>query len=259
LRTILVTAASLACFEPALAQDAAPRAALGGLSRAEIEAVSPALEQYGQHQILGDLWRRPELSPRDRSVVTVAVLIARGHRHDMPQQFGLALDNGLTPAELSEIITHLAFYSGWSNGTAAVAVAKDVFAQRAVRPDQLPAATPTPLPLNNAAEAQRAARVSADVGPVSPGLVKFTGELLFNDLWLRPDLAPRDRSLVTISALIASGQFGQLASHLNRAMDNGLTQDQVSDVITQLAFYAGWPNAFSAVPIVKSVFEARQK
>jgi len=70
-------------------------------------------------------------------------------------------------------------------------------------------------------------------------------------------LAPRDRSLVTVSALIASGQLAQLTSHLNRAMDSGLTREQAGEVITHVAFYAGWPNAFSAVPVMKAVFDSR--
>ncbi len=92
---------------------------------------------------------------------------------------------------------------------------------------------------------------------MAPGVVHYTGELLFRDLWLRPALTPRDRSLVTISVLIASGQVAQITYQLNRAMDNGLTKAQASEVLTQLAFYAGWPNVFSAIPIVKSVFEKR--
>jgi 4-carboxymuconolactone decarboxylase len=140
---------------------------------------------------------------------------------------------------------------------AAVAATQGLFAQRGIRADQLPLATPPLLPLDQAAEEQRAIRVQQDVGPVSLGLVQYTGELLFRDLWLRPDLAPRDRSLVTVSALIAAGQVAQITFHLNRAMDNGVTRLQVSEVLTHLAFYAGWPNAMSAVPVVKSVFEAR--
>jgi 4-carboxymuconolactone decarboxylase len=89
--------------------------------------------------------------------------------------------------------------------------------------------------------------------------VQNTTDLLFRDLWLRPALAPRDRSLVTVSALIASGQVAQITYHLGRAMDNGLTQGQASEVLTHIAFYAGWPNAFSALPVVKDVFEKRQK
>ena len=79
---------------------------------------------------------------------------------------------------------------------------------------------------------------------MAPGVVHYTGELLFRDLWLRPALTPRDRSLVTISVLIASGQVAQITYQLNRAMDNGLTKAQASEVLTQLAFYAGWPNVF---------------
>ena len=82
--------------------------------------------------------------------------------------------------------------------------------------------------------------------------------MLFRDLWLRPGLAPRDRSLVTVSALVATGQIAQIPYHLNRAMDNGLTQDQASEALTQLAFYAGWPNVFSAMPVFKEVFTSRQ-
>ena len=89
--------------------------------------------------------------------------------------------------------------------------------------------------------------------------MQYTTDVLFRDLWLHPDLAPRDRSLVTVSALIASGQVAQITYHLNRAMDNGLTQAQAGEVIGHLAFYAGWPNAFSALPVAKSVFESRAK
>lgn len=225
----------------------------------DVRAVSPALEHYTKGALLDGLWRRPELSPRDRSVVTVAALIARLQTIEMPFHFAWALDNGVKPSELSEIITHLAFYSGWANAMSAVAVAKDIFRQRGVGIDQLPPAKDKLLPLNEEAEAQRATQVGNNFGEVAPGLVQNTTELLFRDLWLRPALAPRDRSLVTVSALIAAGQVAQIAYHLNRAMDNGLTQPQASEVVTHIAFYAGWPNAFSALPVVKEVFERRKK
>src|SRR5437879_13216747 len=105
-----------------------------------------------------------------------------------------------------------------------------------------PISSPQPLPLNEAAEAQRASRNEQQFGAVAPGVLQYTTDVLFRDLWLRPDLAPRDRSLITVSALIASGQVAQMPYHLNRAMDNGLTQAEASEVFTQLAFYAGWPN-----------------
>ncbi|HYF86160.1 carboxymuconolactone decarboxylase family protein [Azospirillum sp.] len=227
------------------------------LTSEDLRAVSPALEKYAQAAVDGDLWKRPGLSPRDRSIVTVAALIARNQQIGMPRHVNLALDHGVKPGELSEIITHLAFYSGWANAMAAVAVTKDVFAQRRIAADQLPPASPEPLPLDEAAEARRTAGVAQNFGAVAPGVVQYTTEVLFRDLWLRPDLAPRDRSLVTVSALIASGQVAQIPYHLNRAMDNGLTREQASEALTHLAFHAGWPNAFSALPVFKEVFEKR--
>jgi 4-carboxymuconolactone decarboxylase len=222
----------------------------------DITAVAPALEKYAQGP-LADLWKRLGLTPRDRSIVTVAALIARNQTIEMPHYFNLALDNGVKPREISEIITHLAFYSGWANAMSAAAVAKTVFAERKIGADQLPAASPVLLPLGKDAEAKRAAAVEQQFSKVSPGLVQNTTDVLFRDLWLRPDLAPRDRSLVTVSALIASGQSAQITYHLNRAMDNGLTPEEAGEVVTHLAFYSGWPNAFSALPVVKDVIEKR--
>jgi 4-carboxymuconolactone decarboxylase len=223
----------------------------------DLRTVAPALAKYTEGPLLGELWQRPDLSPRDRSIITVAVLIARNQPIEMPYYFNLALDNGVKPAELSEIMTHLAFYSGWANATAAAAVAKGAFATRGI--SGLPPETGERLPIDGAAEAQRAARVEQDAGQVAPGVVQYTSSLLFNDLWLRPGLAPRDRSLVTVSALVASGQIAQIPYHLNRAMDNGLTKAQASEMLTQLAFYAGWPHVFSAIPIFKGVFDKRSE
>jgi 4-carboxymuconolactone decarboxylase len=223
----------------------------------DVRAVSPALAQYTEGPLLGDVWKRPGLSPRDRSIVTLSALIARNQPIELPYHLNLALDNGVKPAEISEIITHLAFYTGWANATSAVVVAKDIFGKRGVRADQLPSASGERLPIDEAAEAQRAARVSESFGAVAPGVVQYTTDLLFRELWLRPGLGPRDRSLVTVSALIATGQGAQIPYHLNRAMDRGLTKVEVSEMLTQLAFYAGWPSVFTALPVVKDVLEKR--
>jgi 4-carboxymuconolactone decarboxylase len=224
----------------------------------DVRNVAPGLEKYAQGPV-ADLWKRPGLAPRDRSIVTLAALIARNQTIDMPQQFERALDNSVKPREISEIVTHLAFYSGWPNALAAVAAAKDVFARRGIGVDQLATASPALLLLNEAAEADRAARVGQQFGAAVPGIVQYTSDVLFRDLWLRPDLAPRDRSLVTVSALVASGQVAQIPYHLNRAMDNGLTQPEAAEALTHLAFYAGWPNVFSALPVAKDVFDKRPK
>ena len=220
----------------------------------DVRKVSPALAKYTHDAIENDLWKRPALSSRDRSIVTVAALIARIQTVGMLHYFNRALDSSVTPGELSELITHLAFYSGWSNAFSAVAIVKDIFIQRGIGEDQLAEASPNLLPINEEAEAQRATTVEQNFGAVAAGVVQYTTDLLFRDLWLRPGLAPRDRSLVTVSALVASGQVAQIPYHLNRAMDNGLTKEQTPEVLTHLAFYAGWPKAMSAIQVAKEVF-----
>jgi 4-carboxymuconolactone decarboxylase len=227
------------------------------LAPAGVRLVAPALEGYTQGILVDDLWKRPGLSPRDRCIVTLAALIARNQTTLLPTYLNLALDQGVKPSEISGLITHLAFYSGWGNAMAAVEVTKGVFAMRRIKADQLPPADGPRLPLDAAAETQRAAITEQSIGPGFPGLVAYTNETLFHELWLRPDLTPRDRSLATVSALIAMGAFPQLTYHLNRALDHGLTREQASEVITHLAFYAGWPDAVSAVAVAKDVFNKR--
>lgn len=225
----------------------------------DVRAVSPALHAYAAKALAGDVWKRPGLSARDRSLVTVATLVARQQTAELAHHLALALDHGVKPAELSEAITHLAFYAGWGTAMAAVPLAREVFERRGVKAADLPPVDGPRLPLDEAAEARRAEIVQSSVGPVSPGVVQTTGDLLFKDLWLRPALAPRDRSLVTVAALIAGGHVAQMPFHLNRAMDNGLTKVEAGEVLTHLAFYAGWPNVFSAIPVAKTVFESRPK
>jgi 4-carboxymuconolactone decarboxylase len=220
--------------------------------------VSPALEKYDR-EVISKLWARPVLTARDRNVVTLSALIAKNQTVELPFYLNFALDNGVEPREISEIITHLAFYSGWSNAIAAVNIAKKVFADRKIKQGQLALASPELLPINEESEKTRAAHVEEHFGDVAPGVIEYTTNVLFRDLWLRPDLKPRDRSLVTVSALIANGQVAQIPYHLNRAMDNGLTQPQASEVLTHLAFYVGWPNVFSALPVAKEVFDKRTK
>lgn len=260
MKILAVTFLTIAMATPSFAQSTGSSAVPSTtptITADDIRAVSPGLERYILQTIDEDLWKRPQLSPRDRSIATIAVLISKNQAVELKVHLRRALDNGVTPREISEIITHLAFYSGVGNANAAVLLAKEAFAERGIGLDQLPTASPQLLPLDEAAEARRATTVEQNVGPVSPGLVQFTGDLLFKDLWLRPDLAPRDRSLVTVASLIANGQVGQIPFHLNRAMDNGLSKDEAGEVIAQVAFYAGWPSAFSAVPVAAEVFKGR--
>ena len=189
------------------------------------------------------------------TAVTVAALVATGRTAQIGGHVRRALDNGVTPAEIGELITQLAFYSGWPNAISAVSEVKTVFDERSIGPVASSAAAR--IALEAVAEATRAATVNAAVAPTAAALADLTNRVLFGDLWQRPDLSARDRSLVTMTALVAIGQPEQLPFHANRAMDNGLTAAEAAEAVTHVAFYAGWPRAMSAVPVLKAVLESR--
>jgi 4-carboxymuconolactone decarboxylase len=93
------------------------------------------------------------------------------------------------------------------------------------------------------------------LGDTAPDLVRLTDDVLFGDVWANPGLSQRDRSLVTVAALVALYRTDQLGSHLQRALGNGLTKDELVHAITHLAFYAGWPNAMTAITQLKNITE----
>ena len=92
---------------------------------------------------------------------------------------------------------------------------------------------------------------------VAPQLADVTANVLFGDIWERPGLSKRDRSLITVASLVALYRTDQLRGHIGRALDNGVTQDEIGEVITHMAFYAGWPTAANAVRVAKEVFDSR--
>ena len=92
------------------------------------------------------------------------------------------------------------------------------------------------------------------IGDFAPKLVELTDHVLFGDVWARPELSPRDRSLVTCAALITNGSTEQRRGHLGRARQNGLSEAELKEMIIHLAFYAGWPRAMSAIILAKELF-----
>ncbi|CAN7261510.1 carboxymuconolactone decarboxylase family protein [Bosea sp. LjRoot9] len=110
---------------------------------------------------------------------------------------------------------------------------------------------------STAAPAKPPSRAQQLMGDIAPKLAELTDEVLFGDVWARPGLSQRDRSLVTVSALIALNRPDQLRSHVARARQNGVTETEIVEAITQLAFYAGWPNAITAVGVAREVFKQK--
>jgi len=92
------------------------------------------------------------------------------------------------------------------------------------------------------------------IGDIAPKLASVTDDVLFGDIWERPGLAKRDRSLITVSALMAMNRLEQLPFHIGYALENGVTREELVELITHLAFYSGWPTAMSALAIARKVF-----
>jgi 4-carboxymuconolactone decarboxylase len=102
---------------------------------------------------------------------------------------------------------------------------------------------------------KRLQTVRGQIGDVAPKLVDLTEQVLFGDIWERPGLSKRDRSVITVSALVAMNRTDQLPFHLRRALENGVTEDELVELITHLAFYSGWPTAMSAIMLAKEAFQ----
>lgn len=96
-------------------------------------------------------------------------------------------------------------------------------------------------------------------GDISPRLTEITDEVLFDDVWQRPGLSPRDRSLITVSALVALYRTNELPFHMGKALENGVTRDEIVETITHLAFYSGWPTASTAITIARDVFAKEEQ
>lgn len=121
----------------------------------------------------------------------------------------------------------------------------------------IPTLVQAQAPATNAASTP--SRAQQLMGDVAPKLAELTDEVLLGDVWERPGLAKRDRSLVTVAALIALNRPEQLRSHMQLARTNGVTETEIVEAITQLAFYSGWPNAITAVGVAREVFHPKSE
>jgi 4-carboxymuconolactone decarboxylase len=216
-----------------------------GPSGALQQKIAPGLATLTDDVLFGDVWRRAELSPRDRSLVTIAVLIATGKPAQLAGHLGRALDNGVQPGEASGILAHLAIYSGWPSAVSALDVYDQVYTARGIDTAVLRHVGPRlPAP---AADAGRALAITEDMEAAAPKFAQLTKDVVLADLWRRSDLSLRDRSLVTIAALAAMGDDDQLALYLRLASESGLSRGQVAEALTHLGFYAGWAKATKAI------------
>ena len=215
----------------------------------DLYAGSPYLGELRNSLVYGEIWERPQLSKRDRSLITIGVLQALA-REELAIHIPRGLDNGLTPEEISEIILHVTLYAGWPTGVQASLTAAETFEERGLSLGELPRAP---------AESQASTPSSlSDVYATVPRLGALRNSLLYGDIWERPLLSKRDRSLLTVAVNQALYATNELRLHINRALDeHGVTPQEVSEVILHVTFYAGWPAAVNAGRLATAAFEAR--
>ena len=211
-------------------------------------AGAPYLGVIRNEVLYGDVWERVQLSKRDRSLVTVAVTEAQYRTDEVRGHLGRALDNGVTQEELFELITHVTFYAGWPTGSNASRVAAEVFEARGL---------PLPTPITAMDPAPSGASQVPGAYPAAPYLGELLNTVLFGDVWERPQFSKRDRSLVTIAVAQALYVTDQLRSHIGRGLDNGLTQEEIAEVITHVTFYSGFPTGVNASRVAVEVYQAR--
>jgi 4-carboxymuconolactone decarboxylase len=212
------------------------------------QEIAPGLATLTDDVLFGDVWSRPELSPRDRSLVTITVLIATGKPAQLAGHLARALDNGVQPSETSGLLAHLAIYCGWPSAVSALDVYAQVYTARKVDTAAL-RAVGRRLPAS-AGDAARAMALNDQFAAVAPKFVQLTDDVVFDDLWRRYDLSLRDRSLVTVAALAATGDDDELDFYLRRGLESGLTRAQITEAFTHLGFYAGWSKATRAMTAV---------
>lgn len=215
------------------------------------QMLAPGLAVLTDDVLFGDVWRRQDLSPRDRSLVTISVLIATGKSAQLAGHLGRALDNGLQPTEASGVLAHLAIYSGWPNAVSALDAYEQVYTARNVGTKALAGAAARPGAPGP--DTSRRMAVTDAVAAIAPKFAQLTTDVVFDDLWRRGDLSVRDRSLVTIAALAGMGEGDQLELYARRGLESGLTRAQIVEALTHLSFYAGWPRATRALTAVTRV------
>lgn len=209
-------------------------------------AAAPYLREIGSTVLYGDIWERPGLSKRDRSMITIAVAQARHGAGTLREHIGLALDNGLTQQEIAEVITHVTFYAGWPTAVDASRIAAQVYQARGLPSVEV---GPPALPVTES-------QFPDDIFGASLYLGKLMNDVLYDDVWERPGLSQRDRSLVTVSVLQAM-YYDEARGHINRALNNGVTPEELSELIVHVVFYAGWPGGVKTHRFLRDVLQSR--
>ncbi len=207
---------------------------------------APEFARYNDDVLFGEVWSRNDiLSLRERSIVTVCALVGSGIL-DSSLKFHIinAKKNGVTRAEMVEIVTQLGFYAGWPKAWAVFPMAQEVYGG-----DEIEIPETDGVFQNQTAGRDR-------LGDFAPEFARYNDDVLFGEVWSRNNILNlHDRSIVTVCALTGSGILdSSLKFHIINAKAHGVTKAEMVEIITQLAFYVGWPKAWAVFPMAQEVY-----
>ena len=214
--------------------------------------------------VLADIWARPQLPRRDRSLIVLAALITIGADKELKVHTQGALNHGLTREQVEEVVTHVSAYAGFPRALAAIRTVQKGLTE--YEGGELPPHEPAARKSDE--ERRRdgldvlktlmgwsdpeadAEKMEKRMGPLAEPTIQY----LFGEVWARPQLSRRDRSLVTLSVLTVLGRTGQFPTHVRGALNHGLTREEIEEVMVHLLAYAGWPTAVTGYQKVCEIF-----
>ena len=223
-----------------------------------------ALGSFAIDYVFGDIWSRPQLSRRDRSLLVLSALTCIGAEPELALHVEGALNHGLTREEIDEIMLQVSAYAGYPRALAGQRVVDAVFR----RIDGVERLAPRPPAQYRDDDERRASGVDTYLkmqdGPMDvdvmegrvPRVGRYTLDYLYGEIWSRPQLALRDRSLVVLAVLVTMGRVGELKLHVPGGLRNGLTRDEIMETILHLTIYAGWPPCRDASIVTDEIFQS---
>jgi len=235
---------------------------------ASMEARRGALGSFAVDFVMGELWTRAQLSPRDRSLVVIAFLVTMGSEEELTQHAAIGLNHGLTRDEVDEILLTVAVYAGWPPVMAASRVVESVYC-KIDGVERQPAKRPADRRTDEERRADAGAvlhTMSGGATDVDPAVVRNAqvgrlgdiGELgydwCFGEVWPRAELSRRDRSLVVVAVLAYLAKEPELALHVAAALQHGATREELREVMVTLVIYGGFPRAVDGRRVVEATF-----
>ena len=226
------------------------------------------IASFSFDHVLGDIWSRPGLTRRDRSLVSVTALTCLGRKVELRTHLAGALHHGVEVDEIEELMLHLCGYAGYPRGLDGMRAALALFSEREDAP------RPLPRPAAEAKNDEQRRHDGAEafkriMGWEAPNdvvartmeeqlgaLGDFAIQHLMGEIWSRPQLCLRDRSLITLAALISLDKITELRFHIPAALRNGMSREEIDEVILQLSLYVGYPAAVAAKNVSREILAA---